>query len=297
MALIRAIIAVAAALLMTLPALAAEGEADAAFDGAKIDLYPFLQALETDKPAVSVEFPRAETSNRVLMQLTAVGKERVHRWAVVTVANRSLLEQRLIIVTPFQGLVDSGVLWPKPSGSRIQNVIVAGPAVTRPLPAIGADALGLDMKPAQSTTIAFELTSAGLNDMSMWKAQAFAAHESSFTFLRGVVLGIALLVVVAMISLYAIRINAVFPFGALFALASVGFIALEVGYLPAFNAMLPEGSRIGDEGRAVVEGLMLTSLILCLVSFVDLRKRWPVAGNVLLLVGALSLAIPLYGWF
>ena len=88
-----------------------------------------------------------------------------------------------------------------------------------------------------------------------------------------------------------------FPFGALFALASVGFIALEVGYLPAFNAMLPEGSRIGDEGRAVVEGLMLTSLILCLVSFVDLRKRWPVAGNVLLLVGALSLAIPLYGWF
>ena len=99
MALIRAIIAVAAALLMTLPALAAEGEADAAFDGAKIDLYPFLQALETDKPAVSVELPSAETGNRVLMQLTAVGKERIHRWAVVTVANRSLLEQRLIIRT------------------------------------------------------------------------------------------------------------------------------------------------------------------------------------------------------
>src|SRR5205823_9578128 len=48
--------------------------------------------------------------------------------------------------------------------------------------------------------------------------------------------------------------------------------------------------------RAIVEGLMLTGLILCLVSFVDLRKRWPAGGNMLLALAASSLALPVYGW-
>ena len=42
---------------------------------------------------------------------------------------------------------------------------------------------------------------------------------------------------------------------------------------------------------------MLTGLILCLVAFADLRKRRPVAGNLLLLAAALPLALPVYGWF
>ena len=42
---------------------------------------------------------------------------------------------------------------------------------------------------------------------------------------------------------------------------------------------------------------MVVGLILCLVAFADLRKRWPVAGNVLLLAAGLLLALPVYGWF
>ena len=42
---------------------------------------------------------------------------------------------------------------------------------------------------------------------------------------------------------------------------------------------------------------MLVGLILCLVSFADLRKRRPIAANILLLAAGLLLALPVYGWF
>jgi len=297
MAHLRAMIVVFAALLFCLPASAEDSRVNAYFDGPSLDLFPYLQAVETDKQAVSVELPSDGTSDRVLMQLTAVGRERVHRWAVLTLTNPDQDEQALVILTPFQGFVSSGVIWPKPSGSRIENVIVAGTAPTRLLPALGADALEVRLAPSSMTTFAFELTPAGLDEMTLWKRAVFESRENSLAFFRGVVLGIALLMALAMLALFAVRFNAVFPFAALFALASTGFIALEVGYLAPFNAMLPAGYRMGGEARAIVEGLMLTGLILCLVSFVDLRKRWPAAGNALLALGALSLALPVYGWF
>ena len=84
----------------------------------------------------------------------------------------------------------------------------------------------------------------------MEAARPSTARDSSLAFFRGVALGIAMLMAVAMISLYAVRANAVFPFAALFAWASVGFIALEAGYLPPLNAMLPDGLPSGPTRRA-----------------------------------------------
>ena len=166
---LRAIIAVFAAFMFSLPAGAADGRVSVAFDGPSLDLLPYLQEVETDKSAVSVELPGDGTSGRVLMQLTAAGKDPIHRWAVLTLTNPTQAEQDVVVLTPFQGFVASGVIWPKPSGSRMRNVSLAGTAAMRPLPSLGADALDIRMTPATMATLAFELTPSGLDGMTLWK--------------------------------------------------------------------------------------------------------------------------------
>src|SRR4029078_9567890 len=107
----------------------------------------------------------------------------------------------------------------------------------------------------------------------------------------GVILGIAMLIGIIAISLYAVRTIAVFPFASVFIWSAIAFLSLESRYLPQINDVLPDKYELGPEIRAVIESLMLIGLILCLVSFADLRKRRPIAGNILLLTAAVLLAL------
>lgn len=96
---------------------------------------------------------------------------------------------------------------------------------------------------------------------------------------------------------YAVRTMAVFPFASVFIWSAIAFVALESGFLPRINDALPKAYELGPEIRAVIEGLMVVGLILCLVAFADLRRRRPVAWNIWLLAAGLLLALPVYGWF
>ena len=62
------------------------------------------------------------------MELPAKGTEPVHRWVVVSLTNSHALPREVVVATPHQGFAGSGILWPKPIGSRIQNVVAAGQA-------------------------------------------------------------------------------------------------------------------------------------------------------------------------
>ncbi|WP_246737650.1 hypothetical protein [Nordella sp. HKS 07] len=295
MALLRASIALFLLLVLSLPATAQDKVVDSVFAGPTLDLFPYLLAVETDKPVVTIR--TAEDATGLVMELPAKGTEPVHRWVVVTLANSGSEARDLVVSTPHQGFAGSGVIWPKPIGSRIQNVVAAGQATIAPLRVINADAFALRIEPKGRVTVAMELTRAGLDEIELWQRAAFDGRVEQNGFYRGVILGIAMVLGVIALSLYAVRSIAVFPFASVFIWASIGFIALESGYLPQINDVLPKRYELGPEIRAVIEGLMLIGLILCLVSFADLRKRRPVAGNVLLLVAGLMLALPVYGWF
>ena len=197
----------------------------------------------------------------------------MHRWVVVTLTNSGAEARDIVVATPHQGFAGSGVLWPRPIGSRIQNVVAAGQATIAPLRVINSDAFALRIEPKGKVTVAMELTRAGLDEIEMWQRIAFDAKSEQAGFYRGVVLGIAMLIGIVAISLYTVRTIAVFPFASVFLWSAIGFIALESGYLAQINDALPKSYELGPEVRAVIEGLMLIGLILCLVSFADLRKR------------------------
>ena len=142
-------------------------------------------------------------------------------------------------------------------GSRIQNVVAAGQATIAPLRVINSDAFALRIEPKGKVTVAMELTRAGLDEIELWQRIAFDAKSEQAGFYRGVVLGIAMLIGIVAISLYAVRTIAVFPFASVFIWSAIGFIALESGYLAQINDALPKSYELGPEVRAVIEGLML----------------------------------------
>jgi diguanylate cyclase (GGDEF)-like protein/PAS domain S-box-containing protein len=295
MALLRISIAFFLMLLLSVAAAAQDKTVDAAFDGPSIDLLPNLLAVDTDKPVVTIR--TAEDASGILMELPAKGREPVHRWVVVTLTNSGAAARDLVVAMPHQGFAGSGLWWPKPIGSRIQNVVAAGNAAIAPLRVINSDAFALRIEPKGRVTVAMELTRTGLDEVELWQRIAFDGKAEQAGFYRGALLGIAMLLGVVALSLYAVRTLAVFPFASVFIWSAIAFIALELGYLPQINEALPKGFEFGPEIRAVVEGLMVVGLILCLTSFADLRKRRPVVGNILLLAAGLLLALPVYGWF
>lgn len=295
MALLRVSIAFLLLLVLAMPAMAQDKAVDSVFDGPSLDLFPHLLAVDTDKPVVTIK--TSEDATGLLMELPAKGNESIHRWVVVTLTNSGTGAREVVVATPHQGFAGSGIFWPKPIGSRIQNVVAAGQATIAPLRVTNSDAFALRIEPQGRVTVAMELTRSGLDEIELWQRIAFDAKAEQNGFYRGVILGIAMLLGVVALSLYAVRSISVFPFASVFIWASIGFIALEAGYLPQINDALPKAYEMGSEIRAVIEGLMLVGLILCLASFADLRKRRPVAGNVLLLAAALLLALPVYGWF
>ncbi|MGE3224952.1 MAG: diguanylate cyclase, partial [Parvibaculaceae bacterium] len=282
-------------LLSSVSARAQDKAVDAAFEGAGIDLLPHLLSVDTDKPVVTIR--TAEDASGLLMELPAKGSERVHRWAVVTLTNSATQARDVVVATPHQGFAGSGLFWPRPIGSRIQNVVAAGQATIAPLRVVNSDAFALRVEPGGKVTVAMELTRTGLDEIELWQRIAFDAKAEQNGFYRGVLLGIAMLLGVVALSLYAVRTIAVFPFASVFIWSAIGFIALESGYLPQVNDLLPRQYELGPEIRAVIEGLMAIGLILCLVAFADLRRRRPLAWNILLLAAGLLLALPVYGWF
>ncbi len=270
---------------------------NAALDTPSIDLLPDLQAVTTDQPAVSIEVPGPTQGQTVLLPLEAKGFGPSYRWIVASLANPSSTARDVVMLVPHQGFVGSGVFWPKSQGSRIVSLVSIGGPQPAPLVDYGADALALHLDPGQTLTVALEMNSNDVAGMQLWQRQAFDDKTNAQSFFRGVILGLALLVGLVAISLYAVRISAVFPAAALFIWASIGFIAIEAGYLPAIKGWLGGLDLTAQEIRAITESLMLTGLALCLVSFVELRKRMPVLGNLVLAFACLTLALPVYGLF
>jgi hypothetical protein len=269
---------------------------NAALKTPSIDLIPVLEAVETDKAQVAIEIPDAG-AQKSLMTLDAKGPGPLHRWVVFSLLNPDAVPHDLVIVSPHQGFVGSGFFWPKREGSRLYGVQNSANAEAIPLRALGMDALAFRIGPNASQTFALELAPAGLGSLSLWQRNAFETQAGEYAFFRGVVLGIATLLAIAIMSFFIVRQRAVFLAATLFAWACVVFLTIEAGYLPDIQRWLGLGAGDGPKLRASVESMMLAGVILCLSTFLELRKRMPVLGNALLGCAALAAGLAAYGWF
>jgi diguanylate cyclase (GGDEF)-like protein len=262
---------------------------------AQIELMGQLRPITSEKKEVAVEVPADLSGRRAILTLSAKGEGASHTWFLFTLANSGAEPQEVILDISHQHFAGSGVVTLKPFGSTIINTTISGQgAEMMPVPAPSRDSFKISLEANRIVTIVLEADPA-MQMPLLWQRAPFEAQATSFAFFRGAVLGIAFLLTVAMVALYGIRSHPSFIAGGLFGLASLGFIVLEAGYLPALTAYAPWISAHPSEARAMAEGLLMVSLFLCLIGFSDVRRQMPRLGIAALVLAALSLAVPLYG--
>src|SRR5262245_13287273 len=118
---LTAVLAIVAALAGASSTAGARDIVNAALKSPSIDLIPVLETVETDKPQVTIEIPDP-AAQKSLMTLQAKGEGPSHRWVVFSLLNPDSVPHDLVIVSPHQGFVGSGFLWPKREGSRLYGV-------------------------------------------------------------------------------------------------------------------------------------------------------------------------------
>ncbi|MFO1122640.1 MAG: EAL domain-containing protein [Hyphomicrobiales bacterium] len=268
---------------------------DVGFAQPNLDLLPYLAGLETDARSVQIKRPDSAPDSLEVMKLEALGDGPVFHWVAAGLRNGSAEARDLVIVVPDQGFIGSGLKWPRTPGRRIVASTAAGPIELSRLPVVGRDAFAFRLDAGQSAAVAFEIDKDKLPVATIWQRQAFDQQKDYLAFFRGALLGIAVLLTVATAALYGFRARPVFLAAAAFSLSSVGFMVLEAGHMPLLLRVVGLTMLDLAQARALVEGIMSASLLMLLVSMTELRRLFPIAGNVLAIIAGLLLAIPLYG--
>ena len=287
---------IAIVLILPVRAVIAADLADVASFKPSTDLAPYFAFLETGERDVPVERPGLSGGTKEFMTLHAKGPGPKFRWVAASYTNSGQKPQGVVILIPDQGFVGSGIFWPGPPGGQVIGVTATKGLEISTLPATGEKAFAFTLKPGSNAAVAFEVTSGSLAGATMWKREAYDAQQDYYAFFRGALLGVAVLLTAAMIALYGFRARAVFLAAGGFGLASVAFMTLEAGHLLPIIAALRIPPSSSALLRALIEGTMAAFLILYLVTVAELRRLLPVIGNLLLLVGGLAFAVPLYGF-
>jgi diguanylate cyclase (GGDEF)-like protein len=269
---------------------------DVANRAPSLDLAPYLAGLQTDQRDVKIERPDSHTAKRDVMELKAKGTGPTFRWVAAGFTNTSTEPREVVLTIPAQGFTGSGFLPIRRVGNRVISHNIAGPVELVSMPVLGESAYDFTLAPGTTASIAFELSDGGVPRFTMWQRDAYDAKKDYFSFFRGALLGVSLLLSLALFALYGFRARAVFPVAGGFAVSSVAFMMFEAGHLPSIvEAVSLQGLDL-QSARAVIEGAMAAFLILLMTTISELPRISRTAGHLLMILGALAFAIPIYGF-
>ena len=266
---------------------------NAPFEPINIDIKQVTERIQSSSPEAEIEAAPDVTGALSTMRLQAISRGPNYRWLVFSIRNSSPIPLEYVIVSQRKTFVGSGVIWPE-FGSRMLVDAQASPGLPPASENLRtADAYSFRIESNQTITYALEVAGEWPDNLSLWKRDAFDQQRQQVSFFHGLLLGIATLVSIYVSSLFIIRRKLVFPTAALFSWCSTLFLAIEFGYLPV---LVEVPVALEYRIRAIVEALMAFSLLACLYTFVELRKRMPVAGYLLLLAIAGAAALVGYAY-
>jgi hypothetical protein len=160
---------------------------------------------------------------------------------------------------------------------------------------LGESAYAFTLEPG-TTAIGFETDGRLHPAITLWQREAYDAKKDYLAFFRGALLGVSMLLATALFALYGFRSRAVFPVAGGFAVSSVAFMMFEAGHLQSLLAAASLQALNLQTARAMIEGSMAAFLVLLLATLSELQRVSRMAGNLLLVLGGLAFAIPIYGF-
>lgn len=262
--------------LISVPAAAADAILAIDADTVSVDLANFRSPIAAERDKISIRGP----GDAQPMQLQAKGPGPTYFWSLYSMQNKADKELDFVLVLDTHHFGNSGLMSLNVLGTRPVNAVSTS-SVLKSADIGDMRAFAFTVAPGKTMNIAIESASPRL-DATLWQAKALSDHIIITSFLNGLILGIAVLVLLAIMALFGFRSHVALLTGLLFTTACIAFIVFETGYF----ANVPSPNIV----RALIETAMAGSLLGCVMIFTSIRQTVPGIGIMLLLVLALLAA-------
>ena len=228
------------------------------------------------------------------IEVRARQKGSVPGWFVFALANNTDRQIDRFLVVPHFQLSGSGMLKPDLGDRRVYSISTSQGFAPERIPDTEADVFRVTLDPGNVVTFVGEQSSKSLTSLTLWQPEAYKDYVNSYTFYRGIVLGIAGLLALFLTILFVVKGAAMFPAAALLAWSVLAYLAIDFGFMGRLFDIPTAHEPIW---RAVAEVAFSASILILLFTYLTLH-RWHVrylhASGVWLLFLIVVLGVALY---
>ncbi len=215
-------------------------------------------------------------------------------WFVFALANNTDRQIDRYLVVPHFRLSGSGMLKPDLGARRVYSISTSQGFAPERIPDTEADVFRVTLDPGNVVTFVGEQSAKSLTSLTLWQPEAYKDYVNSYTFYRGIVLGIAGLLALFLTILFVVKGAAMFPAAALLAWSVLAYLAIDFGFMGRLFDIPTAHEPIW---RAVAEVAFSASILILLFTYLTLH-RWHVrylhASGVWLLFLVVVLGVALY---
>ena len=215
-------------------------------------------------------------------------------WFVFALANNTDRQMDRYLVVPHFRMTGSGLLKPDLGAQRVFAISTSQGFAPERIPDNEADVFRVTLDPGNVVTFVGEQAHKSLPGLSLWQPEAYKDYVNSYTFYRGIVLGISGLLALFLIILFVVKGAAMFPAAAMLAWSVLAYLAIDFGFMGQLFDIPPSYEPIW---RAVSEVVFSASILILLFTYLTLH-RWHVrylhASGIWLVFLVVVLGIALY---
>lgn len=242
------------------------------------------------KPSDRVKVSTAAAADGIVrrIEVRAQTDGTAPRWVIFALSNNSNEQIDRLLVAPHFKLAGSGLVRPDLGTSRIAAITPSqGLRPTRQA-SQEADVFLVTLDPGAVVTFIAELRTKDLPQLYLWEPNAYKDNVNSYTFYRGIVLGIAGLLAVFLTILFVVKGTIMFPATAALAWAVLAYLCIDFGFWNKLFGLQPGQDQIY---RAGAEAMLSATLLMFVYAYLNLY-RWHVRYShifVIALLGVLSI--------
>ena len=172
------------------------------------------------------------------------------------------------LVVPHFRLSGSGLLKPDLGDRRVYAISTSQGFAPERIPDTEADVFRVTLDPGNVVTFVGEQSSKSLTSLTLWQPEAYKDYVNSYTFYRGIVLGIAGLLALFLTILFVVKGAAMFPAAALLAWSVLAYLAIDFGFMGRLFDIPTAHEPIW---RAVAEVAFSASILILLFTYLTLQ--------------------------
>ena len=250
-----------------------------------IDLTPAIQRYESrgDKLQVST----APGADGIIRRIEVSARETgtAPSWFVLALSNDTDEQIERLIVAPHFRLVGSGVVSPDLGASRISAITASQGFPPERQDSADADVFSVTLDPGTTVTFVAELRTPNLPQLTLWEPDAYKDKVTSFTFYKGLIIGIAGLLALFLTIVFVVKGAVIFPAAALLAWAVLGYVCIDFGFWNKIFGIHGDNDRVL---RAAAETILAGTLTVFLFAYLNLN-RWHVRASHFTIIWLLGL--------